>query len=95
MLKDIKTADVIALSLVGSMIAMAFVLAIRSPDSDIFKMLMGGLVTVGFASIIGFYFGSSSGSKAKDDTLNAIAQTATTTTANVTNGVTTSTGTHP
>lgn len=73
------TRSAIAMVLIIAMVAMAFLLAIRNPDSDIFKMLMGGLVTVGFASVIGFYFGSSSGSKAKDDTLNQIAASTTTT----------------
>ena len=73
MLDKFDTKSAIAVTLIASMVAMAFLLAIRNPDSDIFKMLMGGLVTVGFASVINFYFGSSSGSKAKDDTLNQIA----------------------
>ena len=60
-------------------VLLAFVLAFRPnvPDSDIFKVLIGGFMTVGFASIINFYFGSSSGSKSKDDTLNQIAAAAT------------------
>lgn len=75
MLKDFDTRSAIALSLVAAMIGMAFVLVFRPsvPDSDVFKMLIGGLMTVGFATIISFYFGSSAGSKAKDDTLNQIA----------------------
>ena len=72
------TRSAIAIALVLAMIAMAFVLAFRPalPDSDVFKILIGGLMTVGFSSIISFYFGSSSGSKAKDDTLNQIAANA-------------------
>lgn len=75
MLKDFDTRSAIALALVAAMIGMAFVLVFRPtvPDSDVFKMLIGGLMTVGFATIISFYFGSSAGSKAKDDTLNQIA----------------------
>lgn len=75
MLNQFDTKSAIAISLVTSMIAMAFVLALRAPDSDIFKIVIGGLMTVGFSNIISFYFGSSSGSKAKDDTLNQIAIT--------------------
>lgn len=78
MLEKFDTRSAIAVALVIAMIAMAFVLAFRPavPDSDVFKILIGGLMTVGFASIINFYFGSSSGSKAKDDTLNQIATNA-------------------
>ena len=75
-LSKFDTKSAIAVVLIVSMVAMAFLLAIRNPDSDIFKMLMGGLVTVGFSNVISFYFGSSSGSKAKDDTLNQIAVSA-------------------
>jgi hypothetical protein len=65
----------IAIALVLAMIALVFVLAFRSnlPDSDMFKMVVGGFVTVGFANIVQFYFGSSKGSAAKDDTINKIA----------------------
>ena len=78
MVKNFDTRSVIAITLVLSMIAMALVLGYNSPDSDTFKIVVGGLMTVGFSSIISFYFGSSSGSKAKDDTLNQIAANATT-----------------
>ena len=63
MFKDFDTRSAIALSLVAAMIGMAFVLVFRPsvPDSDVFKMLVGGLMTVGFATIISFYFGSSAG----------------------------------
>jgi len=76
MLKQFDTRATIAIMLVVAIITMAFVLAFRptsAPDSDVFKMLIGGLMTVGFATVIGFYFGSSSGSKDKDDTINQVA----------------------
>jgi hypothetical protein len=75
MFEKFDTRSAIAVALVIAMIGMAFVLVFRPnvPDSDVFKILIGGLMTVGFASIINFYFGSSSGSKSKDDTLNQIA----------------------
>lgn len=64
----------IAIVLVLSMIALVFVLAFHgAPDSDMFKLVVGAFVTVGFASIVQFYFGSSKGSAAKDDTINKIA----------------------
>lgn len=69
----LDTQSSIAIMLVVAMIALIFVLVfVKVPDSDVFKMLSGGLMTVGFSSIIGFYFGSSSGSKAKDDTMNNV-----------------------
>lgn len=43
---------------------------------DVTKTAIGALFTVGFATIISFYFGSSSGSKAKDDTMNQLAKSA-------------------
>ena len=52
MLDKFDTKSAIAVTLIASMVMMAFLLAIRNPDSDIFKMLMGGLVTVGFASAL-------------------------------------------
>lgn len=41
---------------------------------DVTKTAIGALLTVGFASIISFYFGSSAGSKSKDNTINKIAE---------------------
>ncbi len=61
--------------LVTAVVVLMFVLVfhpIKDAD-DITKMLIGGVMTVGFATIIGFYFGSSKGSKDKDNTLSAIA----------------------
>lgn len=56
----------IGVALVLAVIFLTFLLAFKAPDGDMFKMMVGGLMTVGFASIIGFYFGSSAGSKDKD-----------------------------
>ena len=67
----------IAVILVTAMVALMFVMCFHAvPDGDAFKMMLGGFVTVGFSSIISFYFGSSRGSAAKDDTINKIASDA-------------------
>ncbi len=66
----------IAIMLIMAMIALAFVLIWRGkdvPDSDMLKMLVGGFMTTGFATIINFYFGSSRGSATKDETISKIA----------------------
>lgn len=66
----------IALILIVSMVALMFVLALRTQptqDSDMLKMVVGGFITVGFASIINFYFGSSKESANKGDALTKIA----------------------
>lgn len=65
-LSRFNTRDVLALGLVASIIALTFVLAIRAPESDAFKVLLGALLSTGFAAIIAWYFGSSSGSAMKD-----------------------------
>jgi len=49
------------------MVALTFVLALRGPETDAFKVLLGAMLTVGFASAIGWYFNSSLGSEKKDD----------------------------
>jgi len=61
----------IAVVLVLAMVTLVFVLVMRGsvPESDMLKMVVGGLMTTGFATIISFYFGSSKGSKEKDDAL--------------------------
>lgn len=68
-----ETPAFIAILLVASVVCLAFVLAFRAPDGDMFKFMIGGLMTTGFASIIGFYFGSSQGSKDKDTAMAKIA----------------------
>lgn len=68
------TQSIIAVSTVASIIILVFVLAFTGKaDSDVFKVLTGGLMTVGFAGVMGFYFGSSASSKAKDETINTLA----------------------
>lgn len=64
---NFTTRAFIAGSLNCSMIALTFVLALRAPESDAFKVLLGAMLTVGFASAIGWYFNSSLGSEKKDD----------------------------
>jgi len=69
----------IAMTLIWAMVVLAFVLIYRGkdvPDSDMLKMLVGGFMTTGFATIISFYFGSSKGSVTKDETINRIATAA-------------------
>lgn len=64
-----ETRSLLAVMLVASVLALMFVLGVRNPESDAFKILLGGVMTVGFASVIGWYFGSSSGSAMKDEAL--------------------------
>lgn len=66
----------IAAILTTSTILMVFVLIFHPiKDADqITTGAIGALLTVGFANIIAFYFGSSSGSKAKDDVISAMQQ---------------------
>jgi len=65
----------IAVLLSTATVALIFLLVLRpmTASDDVTKTAIGALLTVGFATIISFYFGSSQGSKAKDDTLNQIA----------------------
>ena len=70
------TQSALAIILVTAVIVLMFDLALTGKtETDTFKIMVGGLMTVGFASVIGFYFGSSQGSKTKDDTINAAVQT--------------------
>ena len=71
------TQSFLAIALIVAVVALMFVLVLTGKtETDTFKIMVGGLMTVGFASVIGFYFGSSAGSKTKDDTINAAVQTA-------------------
>lgn len=78
-LKDImdafSTRDFIAVMLSSALVALTFVLALRSPDSDAFKVLLGALLSTGFSSAINYYFSSSKSSDKKDDIIatNAVA----------------------
>jgi hypothetical protein len=72
------TPSFLAIVLVISIVSLVFMLALLGrSDSDVFKILVGGLMTVGFTNIVGFYFGSSASSKTKDDTISAMVSTGT------------------
>ncbi len=75
MLQRVSVQSYVAVMLSTSTVAMIFLLILHPMQQadDVTKTAIGAMLTVGFASIINFYFGSSQGSKAKDDTLNAIA----------------------
>jgi hypothetical protein len=67
------TPSFLAMILVASIVGLVFLLALMGKsDTDTFKILVGALMSVGFTNIVGFYFGSSSSSKAKDDTISAM-----------------------
>lgn len=71
---NLNTPSIIAVMLIGAIVALVFLLAFMGhADSDVFKVLVGALVSVGFTNIVGFYFGSSASSKAKDDTIQTMA----------------------
>jgi hypothetical protein len=68
--KFFDTPSFIALILVVAIVALVFTLAVLGKsDSQVFNVLVGGLMTVGFTNIVGFYFGSSASSKTKDETI--------------------------
>ncbi len=62
------TRSALAIFLVAALVVMTFTLIFKTTpvESDVLKVLIGGFMTTGFASVIGFYFGSSSSSKDKD-----------------------------
>lgn len=67
-------AGVLAVLLTSSIVGLVGLLAfLDKTDTDTFKILVGGLMTVGFTNVIGFYFGSSASSKAKDETITTLA----------------------
>lgn len=74
LLDRFDTRACIAIMLTSSMIALTFVLALRGPETDAFKVLLGAMLTVGFASAIGWYFNSSAGSDKKDATQARVAE---------------------
>lgn len=69
-----ETRAILAVFLVASVVCITFVVLLHPPASDnqLAQVLVGALVTTGLAAIIGFYFGSSSSSKDKDDTINSM-----------------------
>jgi hypothetical protein len=79
-LDRIDMRGALALVMVTSVMAMAFLLAVTHPDSDIFKMMLGTVVGASLTPAINWYFGSSSGSAMKDE---ALAKTATVQTATI------------
>ncbi len=73
------TQSFLAIALITAVVALIFVMALTGKtETDTFKIMVGGLMTVGFSNVIGFYFGSSQGSKTKDDTINAAVTNSTT-----------------
>jgi hypothetical protein len=66
LLDRFDTRAFIAIVLTLSMVMLTFVLALKGPETDAFKVLLGAMLTVGFASAIGWYFNSSAGSEKKD-----------------------------
>lgn len=70
-----EVRDFIGMIVIGAMVGMLFILLLRPvsvPDNQMTNILIGGFMTATTA-VIQFYFGSSKGSVAKDDTINAIA----------------------
>ena len=67
----------IAIALVAAVIVLMFVLAFNSGPSnvDVFKIVVGTLVGA-VMTIVGYYFGSSKSSRAKDDTISTLAANA-------------------
>lgn len=66
--------NIIALLIVLGMIGLvAALFVLPMPDGDIPKAVITAYVTAGFTTIVGYFFGSSSGSKDKDDVIGKIA----------------------
>lgn len=74
MIDRFDTRAFIAIELATSMVVLTFVMALRVPESDAFKILLGAMLTVGFASAVGWYFNSSAGSDKKDTTQAKVAE---------------------
>lgn len=74
LLDRFDTRAFLAVELATSMVVLTFVLALRVPESDAFKILLGAMLTVGFSSAIGWYFQSSAGSEKKDTTQAKVAE---------------------
>lgn len=75
-----ETRDFIATLLIIATVVVIIVLIFRpiATDNQLLNVMLGGLMTVGFANVITYYFGSSSGSKDKDDTISKMAVSAST-----------------
>ena len=59
--------------LIVSWLLVAPFLGLPLPDSDLAKSAVNTYLTAGFIIVVGYFFGSSSGSKDKDDVLGRIA----------------------
>lgn len=70
-----ETRDFIATLLIIATVVVIVVLIFHpiATDNQLLNVMLGGLMTVGFANVITYYFGSSSGSKDKDDTISKMA----------------------
>lgn len=66
---DIRSA--LALLVILAVIVLTFILVFHpiKDSDDVTKMVIGGLMTVGFVTIVNFFFGSSKGSSDKDAAL--------------------------
>jgi hypothetical protein len=73
-MKLADTPSLIAATLVGAIVVLPYVMiATGKTDTDVFKVLVGALISVGLTNVVGFYFGSSASSKVKDETINTMA----------------------
>lgn len=63
----------LAILLVVGLLVIAMKLVWTQPDADMTKIVMGALLTVGFASVIAFYFGSNRENEKRGDTITRIA----------------------
>lgn len=71
----IKFSDFIGIAVVLSFIAFAFTLLfVKVPEENktMVNIILGTLGAGGFSVILNYIFGSSAGSKAKDDTISSI-----------------------
>jgi hypothetical protein len=66
--------SIIALALVAAVIGLMYVLAFQTGPAnvDVFKIVVGTMVGA-VMTVVGFYFGSSKNSRAKDDTISTLA----------------------
>lgn len=70
-----EVRDLIGLAVISAMITMLLILLLKPvtvPENQMTNILVGGFMTATTA-VIQFYFGSSKASAVKDDTINAIA----------------------
>lgn len=65
--------SIIALLLIVTLLVIAVRLVWATPETDMAKIVVGALLTVGFASIIAYYFSSSKGERENQSTITQIA----------------------